>query len=697
MINDQVDNMLDTEEEEAYWAAQDTRKCADEVIKRCDDYWKFCMSRGWFSMWRRLYYAYNPNRYTIGQTVLAGESNEFRTIKVNHFRNLLEHIQTLSITDRPAWQPQSVNSDSKSQKQCIIAEGVLDYFMREKRIERHLRDATRNALLMTEGFVMEEWDTSSGEALATDQETGHTRHDGDIHYCSLEPVDVVRDPNLKSFSQRSWLIVRTYENKYDLAKRFPEYAEEITAQTEGVTADNHYLGGQFLDRSTESDQIPVLTFFHVKSPAVPAGRQMTMLTDGTVLTDGVLLYKHIPVHRISPSDQVGSPMGMSVSFDLLPLQEMLDAHFTTILSINENYGIPKVLLPIGSEIIADSVSNGFQSISYNPQAGKPEILVMPIAPPGLFQAMKVLQEDMETISGVNSVSRGNPEASLKSGSALALVQSMAIQFHAPLQQSYIQLLEDVGTATIDILKDYADSPRIIQIAGKRNKGIIQQSFSNQDIDSISRVQVQVGNPLAKTVSGRLSIAQDLLQNHIITTAQEYLMVLETGEIEPLTQGASAELLNLASENEMLGEGESVPVLFTDNHVLHIQEHSSLASDPQVRKDPAQFGVIAQHIMDHLSKLSDPAYQNYRQLVNQPTLPPMQVPGVPQAPGAAPMGPQGPAPQPVPQGTPANPAAVVGPGQPMGAGQVQHMAQAVKMPRPPANALTGQRAPLPSPV
>ena len=689
---DQVDSMLNTEQQEEYWGAQDTRKCADEVVKRCDDYWKFCMSRGWFSMWRRLYYAYNPNRYTIGQTVLAGESNEYRTIKVNHFRNLLEHIQTLSITDRPAWQPQSVNSDSKSQKQCIIAEGVLDYFMREKRIERHLRDATRNALLFTEGYVMETWDTSAGEAIATDQETGHTRHDGDIHYTSLEPVDVVRDPNLKSYAQRSWIVVRTYENKYDVAKKYPEYETEIIGQQAGITADNHYLGGQFLDRSTESDQIPILTFFHVKSPAVPAGRQMTMLPDGTVLTDGVLLYKHIPVHRISPSDQVGSPMGMSVSFDLLPVQEMIDAHFTTILSINENYGIPKILLPVGSEISADNMSAGFQSISYNPQAGKPEVMAMPIAPPGMFQAMEVLIQTMETLSGVNSVSRGNPEASLKSGSALALVQSMAIQFHAPLQQSYIQLLEDVGTATIDILKDYADSPRIIQIAGKRNKGIIQQSFSNQDIDSISRVQVQVGNPLSKTVSGRLSIAQDLLQNKIITTGQEYLMVLETGEIEPLTQGASAELLNLASENEMLGEGEDVPVLFTDNHVLHIQEHSALASDPLVRTDPNQFAVIAKHIMDHLTSLSDPAYQNYRALVNQPTLPPPG--GAPQGP---PPGPQGPAPQPVPTGTHANPAAVVGPGQPMGAGQIQHMAQGVNQPKPPANALTGQRAPLASPV
>ena len=676
--------------DEDYWASDDTRTCADEVLKRCNDYWVFCMSKGWFTLWRRLYYAYNPNRYSLAQTIQSGESNEYRTIKVNHFRNLLEHVQTLSITDRPAWQPQSVNSDSRSQKQTIVAAGVLDYYMREKRVERHLRDATRNALLFTEGFVSEQWVPTAGNAIARDSETGETRHDGDLHYGSHEPVDIVRDPNLKSFSQRSWVVVRSYENKYDLASKFPEYREEITSTPSGVTVKNHYLGGNFLDKSNMSDQIVLLTFYHVKSAGCPEGRQMQMLADGTVLSDSILLYKHIPVHRIVPADQIGTPMGQSVSQDLLPLQEMIDAHYTTILSINENYGIPKILLPIGSQVMADTLSAGFTTISYNAQVGKPEIMMMPTAPEGLFNAMKQLQSDMETLSGVNSVSRGNPEASLRSGSALALVQSMAIQFNAPLQQSYVQLLEDVGTATIGILQDYAQSPRIIQIAGKRNKGIIQQSFSTKDIDSISRVQVQSGNALSKTVSGRLSIAQDLLQNKIITTAQEYLMVLETGELEPMTQGPVEELLNLSTENEMLLDGTDIPVLFTDNHVLHIQEHAAVASDPLIRTDPNRFGVIAKHIQEHIGMLSNPAYQSFRMLTNQPSLPPPQTPGQPGNPPPVPG--QGPAattmnaaggPQMAPTNVP-----------PMGSEAVQAKAAAVRMPQAPIIAGTNQRAQLP---
>ena len=672
-------NQQNTNQE--YWASEDTRSCADEVMRRCEDYWEYCMSKGWMTLWRRLYYAYNPNRYSLGQTIQSGESNEYRTIKVNHFRNLLEHIQNLSITDRPAWQPQSTNSDSRSQKQTIVAESILDYYMREKRVERQLRDATRYSLMFGEGFVSSIWEPSVGAAVTMDPETGRELREGDLRYFSHEPVDVVRDPNLKHWASRDWIVVRTYENKYALADRFPEYREEITSTPYNITAKNHYLGGQFVDRSILSDLIPVYNFYHVRNESVPDGRQMTMLPDGTVLTDTILLYAHLPVHRISPNDQVGTPMGQSVSYDLLPLQEMIDAHYTSLLSINENYSIPKVLLPVGSQVQPEAVSTGFQAITYNPAGGKPEIMQMPTAPEGLYSAIKQLQQDMETISGVNSVSRGQPEASLKSGSALALVQSMAIQFNAPLQQSYVQLLEDVGTATIHILKEYARTPRMIQIAGKRKAGLVQTSFTGQDLEGISRVQVQSGNPLSKTTSGRLSIAQELLQNGLIQTSQEFLSVLETGDLDPLVEGPMSELLNLHSENEMLLDGTDVPVLFTDNHVLHIQEHTALASDPQIRTDPNRFTVLSNHIMQHIQMLSDPVYQNYRMLVNQPNLPQQPMQAGPGVPGALP--PPGAQPQ-------AGAAGVVQPNQAMGAGAVQEKAASVQMPNMPRNPMTGER-------
>jgi hypothetical protein len=127
---------------------------------------------------------------------------------------------------------------------------------------------------------------------------------------------------------------------------------------------------------------------------------------------------------------------------------------------------------------------------------------------------------METISGVNSVARGDPGNNLHSGAALALVQAQAVQFASSLQQSYVRLVENVGTSLIKILQRYAKEPRIAAIAGKANKANMRE-FSSEDLTGINRVIVEIANPLSKTTAGRLEIANQLLQMQMIKNPDQY--------------------------------------------------------------------------------------------------------------------------------------------------------------------------------
>jgi len=131
-------------------------------------------------------------------------------------------------------------------------------------------------------------------------------------------------------------------------------------------------------------------------------------------------------------------------------------------------------------------------------------------PAEVFKFLDMLIQAAETISGVNSVARGNPEASLKSGTALALVQSQALQFVSGLQQNYVKLIEEVGTAVIQILKDYANTPKFITLVGKNNRPLTKE-FTGEKISSINRVVVDMGNPLAKTIAGRVQMAEQMMQ------------------------------------------------------------------------------------------------------------------------------------------------------------------------------------------
>jgi hypothetical protein len=122
-----------------------------------------------------------------------------------------------------------------------------------------------------------------------------------------------------------------------------------------------------------------------------------------------------------------SPFGYTVSFDMLPIQKAIDGLASTIQTNQEAFGVQNVLVPRGSNLDVEELVGGLNIVQYDPKMGKPEPMNLTATPVEIFNRYKELINEMESISGINSVVRGNPEASLKSGAALALVASQAIR------------------------------------------------------------------------------------------------------------------------------------------------------------------------------------------------------------------------------------------------------------------------------
>jgi hypothetical protein len=213
----------------------------------------------------------------------------------------------------------------------------------------------------------------------------------------------------------------------------------------------------------------------------------------------------------------------------------------------------------------------------------------------------MLEKEAETISGVNSVSRGNPEQSLKSGTALALVQSMSLQYMSGFQQSYVRMLEDVGTGLINMLKSYASVPRVASVAGIKNYSYMKE-FTGDDLDSINRIIVDVGNPLSRSTAGRVQMAEQMMQMGIITNPQQYLLLIDTGSLDTMVEGAQSELLTIRKENEYLLVNRPVTAVITDDHAMHIKEHKTVLADPDLRMDPDLVARCTIHMQEHIDLL-----------------------------------------------------------------------------------------------
>lgn len=586
------------EQDAVYFANLTVDEIGGELQKKVDDYYQYVRINGMLDLWRKSYRQYFRAGYHLGDMVRGGEVGEYSFLFVNHFRSILQAILSITVSQRPTFDARAVNNDYSSQAQTKLAQGLLDYYMREKRLERFVAEAVEFAIWSGEGYIALNWDVALGREYGVGQNNEPVK-EGDIKFMSCSGVDIIRHPYLRKFEERHWLIVREFVNKYELAKKYPEFESDII-NSEMFTGN---LKNDFLDfyRITDSDLVPLYRFYHDKTQSVPNGRYSEFIEGGTVLFDSDLPYPEIPVYALHPGSIYASPFGYSVSFDMLPIQRAIDGLASTIQTNQEAFGVQNVLVPKGSDISVEELSGGLNIVQYDAKMGKPEPMNLTATPVEIFNRYKELVNEMESISGINSVVRGNPESSLKSGAALALVASQAIQFLQLTQQRYVQLLEDSGTAIISMLKQYATVPRVATIVGKMNTPYMKE-FKGDDLENVNRVIVDMGNPLSKTTAGKIQIADTLLQYGFVKNPDMYFSVLQNGRLDSIMDPVQRQLMLIAQENESLSDGNNPPVLMTDNHSMHIQEHKQLLDSPEARNNSDLVVVVLAHIQEHINQL-----------------------------------------------------------------------------------------------
>lgn len=612
-----------------YWASVPSDEIANNVLERVENYYDYLRLSGRLDLMKRSWSYYYRPRINGGRLNPAGQQGELTTLSVNHYRNLLLHLETMTVQQRASFEPRATNSDVKSQSQVILCIGLLDYYMREKKLEKYITQAVKDSLIFSEGFVRCEWNATSGEKYGV-TELGADIYEGDLQYTNYTPLNCIRDYT-KTSPNNDWVVLRDFVNKYDLAAKFPELQDDILSDSVDVLnlVSTTTLNAIALE---ESDNVALYTLLHKPTPALPNGRYTTCLENGTVLMDGSIPYGETHVYRVAPDEETGTIFGYTVGFDLLPIQESIDVLYSTVITNQSTFGVQNILTPIGHNLSTSQLSGGLNVIEYDPKTGKPESLNLTSTPPEIFNFINQLEHLGETISGVNSVARGNPEASLKSGAALALVQSMAIQFSMGLQRSYAALVEDLGTGTINILKTFAAVPRVAAISGKSNRPMMKE-FTGDSLNAINRVTVDMGNPMSRTTAGKVNLAEQMLNFNMIENPDQYIQVVTTGRLEPVIEGKQAQLLLIKGENEQLADGIEQRALITDNHAKHILEHTTVLSNPDIRQDPANpiVAVTLAHITEHMTMMQNPANAQLMMVLHQEPLPPQSPQGVvPQA-------------------------------------------------------------------
>lgn len=665
-----------------YFAALPADRLAGELLARIDAYYNWLLTSSRLSRWRLAYETYYGQRggHSSSYVTAAGEQGELSFLMSNEYRNLIQHLLVLAFQAKPSLETVAINTDSTSKAQAYVAKGIIEYFRRDGKIDDNTFEATEISLIMDSGWVFNEWDKIQGQELAGDPDmTGEIVQQGDIKSRARTPLDVVVDFTKPQGNQRDWILVRDPVNKYDLASQYMDKAEDIIGLERDTTRDALFRFGDVFryDTGFTSPDIDIWTFYHRKSPAMPMGRMFQFATAKVHLYDGPNPYRKLPGNRICPTEQILSCFGYSNANDLLGLQDVMDALISSAVTNMTSCGVNNIWTKPSPNFDFDQLAQGMNLIESDE---KPEVLILNKLPPEWFSLANFIVARMEAISGVNSVARGNTQGKDLSGAAMALLQSMAIQFNNGLVRAVNRLIEENGNDILMLTQDFASEPKMGMIIGEMNKYMMQE-YSGKDLARIQRVYCRQSNPVQNTTAGKMELLQTYQQiPGFITSPAQITEILETGQLDSSTERERNLKLAIDQENEAIIRGEVPPVMFTDNPVEHLKGHSILFASPSDRKDPDLITRARSHYDAHLNEWKLLSEQNPA-LLQAMGFPPYPMPPMP-PPGMMPPGQEA---MPPGQGAPALPPGGVPPSP-----QPNSPPPEANQPNFPENPLTGEQ-------
>jgi len=641
-----------------YLGTMSTSKIAEEIATRVTQWNSGLHRNGMIHQFRRNYRLYyNIDPFAYGYPVwdsfaVGGDNGEYLRIKGNLFRNFVQHILNLMFAKPPAIKAVAGNSEGPSLDAAMLFDSVIEDIMKTQKAARHIKKAGEFSLIFGTGFCTVEWDAMSGEAWVPKDDSTIISQ-GDVRIRARSPFDVYWDQGKEEWEDLEWVIVREFQNKYTLAAQYPDLADKILK----IESKDRMQKSLFVFDPMETDDIFVYKMFHkpVSSNFLPNGRYVIMAGNDCVLYDDVNPYDGIPVFRVTPMEGIGTCYGYTPSNDIAPLQMLYNLVLTCVATQVSAHGAGDIVVQRGSDISASSLAGGRNVIEYAPGTEPPQALSLLNIPPELMQVPQLISNLMEELTGINSVMRGNPSENLKSGRALAIVQSMAIQFMSGFQMSVVNFTEDVGNFILKLLQKFATTERMAQIVGE-NKIAESFAWDNETMMRLARVRAEVVDPFSQTVTGKLEKAEALLGAGMLTTPQEYLTLSETGNIDPLLKAPLSSLKRIREENRMLMNGQEPIMLNTDPHEMDISEHLTVLDTPQVRMNPQMTQIALNHIMKHQMALQGIQFDAMGNMIQQPPqmnmTPPPQQGGPPSMAGPPPQGPppqlshiQGQSPQP----------------------------------------------------
>lgn len=702
---------VNTEKASEYWATKGNTELVKEIVERRKAFANEIMTSGILPRitrsWQHFHGIFFPQSGDQGDMAITIDDEESgdALANINFTRAIVEQHVTYVLTDKLNWDARATNTDSKSKKKAKLFNQLMDSWVEVGGLDNKFERWAKYAAVLAGGWMHVSWDWLKGEPIQ-----GHPGFfTGDFSHEVLSITEVAWDLTNSDAEEWQWVDVRVPRNRWDLIKYYKGCEEEILSAAPASEEASDYASAGGVGLSYQpTDQIVVHYWYHKPTPSMPEGRVLAYINDKDPLVPPdekdktdleaamPLGLQMLPVVRLVPSEFLLTALGYSFSFDMQVPQEMTGAALSSLLNNLNILGQPRLFC---------HENGGIRIEDLEPGAGVP--VLRGTIPPQELNFDTKLNENAETLqlgkglagemAGIGPVSRGDTSALPKNApaSALAILDSKSNQSTSIFGRRRERAAAAVANIMLQLGKLHAKEPHMIALAGKKNRGKMLE-WSAEDLADVKTVCVEVGSPIQRSLDGKKLIADSMREAGWITTPEGYMTVVETGQLDDLTDTTSSQLEIIADENERLQENAEeasqaiqalelamdpmvlaqspelagaiqsylqkigVVALKTDNHVLHARLHASPMESTEARMNRGFMVPSTAHLQQHLDFLADPEILRQQALLGyldprkvQDMIASMQIPmmaaggpgampgqQVPQEPQGPPQGPQG---------------------------------------------------------
>ena len=503
--------------------------------------------------------AYSNVSYSMDSDIssLAGVDQSDENVGINYVFKNYRFIHAQLSANPPSVVPRPTSNDPEDRRKADAADRLVRYALRKYTLQETVDEATNFTLLYGTGVTKSIWNPDAGEPLEVDLESGEMVLEGEFQITVPNIWNIFMDPDASRIPDVRYVFERL-TIPWDEAKfKWPEKLD-ILKKYRRQSKDYINPGGG-KDSILQNPKYDIVELFEYWEKGLPQngyqGRYCICSQEGELISEMQLNperyrgssdradgRKTLPVARLpyqifTDIDVPGRVWGKSFVEYNTQLQDMLNRIDSVTLESMQAHGVPRIILPEGTEISDESITNSPWDIIKMTGSQPPhymEPMPLPTVIPTLMDRYKVGIDDM---SGVNESMFGQ-QSREQSGFSMQYATNQGNMIRRRLFNKYVLFVEEIYRAFLRIVVKHWEIPQTIKVLGK------EKAFESQDIKG---ADIDGGFDLVVEYGASLSLDPTTRREEILTL----MPLFEKAGVEP------RQLLEMLKLNELSGLYDSL--------------------------------------------------------------------------------------------------------------------------------------------